>query len=87
MIKLVALMFGLFLSVSVFASPVNVNKASAEEMASSLNGVGQVKAEAIVTYRKAHGDFKTVESLGQVKGIGDKTIAKNKKDILLSDKK
>ncbi|QBZ83699.1 ComE operon protein 1 [Hydrogenovibrio crunogenus] len=87
MIKLVALMFGLFLSVSVLAAPVNVNNASAEEMAASLSGVGQVKAEAIVTYRKAHGDFKTVESLGQVKGIGTKTIAKNKKDILLSDPK
>ncbi|MDG4812232.1 helix-hairpin-helix domain-containing protein [Hydrogenovibrio sp. 3SP14C1] len=87
MIKLVALMFGLFLSVSVLAAPVNVNNASAEEMAASLSGVGQVKAEAIVTYRKAHVDFKTVESLGQVKGIGAKTIAKNKKDILLSDPK
>lgn len=87
MIKLVALMFGLFLSFTVLAAPVNVNKASAEEIASSLNGVGQVKAEAIVAYRKAHGNFKSAEDLNQVKGIGDKTIAKNKKDILLSDKK
>lgn len=87
MVKLVALMFGLFLSFSVLAAPVNVNKASAEEIASSLKGVGQVKAEAIVAYRKAHGNFKSAEGLNQVKGIGDKTIAKNKKDILLSDKK
>lgn len=87
MIKLVALVFGLFLSVNVLAAPVNVNKASAEEIATSLNGVGQVKADAIVAYRKAHGDFKSVESLSQVKGIGDKTIAKNKSDILLTDHK
>jgi len=85
--KLVALMFGLFVSFSVLAAPVNVNKASAEAIASSLKGVGQVKAEAIVAYRKAHGNFKSADDLNQVKGIGDKTIAKNKKDILLSDKK
>lgn len=79
-------LFGWLMSVAVWASPVNVNQASAEEIAAALNGVGQTRAEAIVAYRKAHGDFKTVEALSQVKGIGTKTIEKNKADILLEDK-
>lgn len=79
-------LIGWLMSVAVWASPVNVNQASATEIAAALNGVGQAKAEAIVAYRKAHGDFKSVEALSQVKGIGAKTIEKNKADILLDDK-
>jgi len=67
----------------VWAAPVNVNQASAEEISVALQGVGQKKAEAIVAYREAHGKFKTLESLSDVKGIGAKTIEKNKADILL----
>nr|WP_281171887.1 helix-hairpin-helix domain-containing protein [Hydrogenovibrio kuenenii] len=72
-------------SAIVYASPVNINKASAEKIASSLTGVGSKKAEAIVAYRKAHGDFKHVADLTHVKGIGVKTLAKNEQDILLKD--
>ena len=77
------LILGLLLSFNIFAAPVNVNTASAQEIASSLNGIGIKKAEAIVKYRKANGKFKTAASLASVKGIGDKTIAKNKQDIKL----
>ncbi len=69
-------------SVNVFATPVNINKASAEEIADSLTGIGIKKAEAIVDYRKKH-KFKSIDELSNVKGIGEKTIAKNKKDIKL----
>jgi len=66
-----------------FAGPVNINKASAEELADSLNGVGIKKAQAIVKYRKSHGTFKKAADLAKVKGIGVKTVEKNKKDIKL----
>ena len=71
----------LFLSFSVFAEPVNINKANAEEIAASLSGVGDKKAQEIVKYRKKHGSFESVNDLAKVKGIGEKTIAKNKGDI------
>lgn len=87
MIRLVALVFSLFFASYVMAAPVNVNSASASEIADALSGVGEVKAQAIVEYRKAHGGFKSVEELSNVKGIGAKTLEKNKDDILLSDKK
>jgi len=42
--------------------------------------------EAIVAYRNENGFFKTVEDLAKVKGISDKTIEKNRKNILLGQK-
>jgi competence protein ComEA len=70
---------------SVQAAQVNVNKASAEEIAQALNGVGESKAVAIVEYRDRKGAFSKIEDLVLVKGIGKKTIEKNRHDILLSD--
>lgn len=70
---------------SAFAGPVNVNTADAAEIANELTGIGQVKAEAIVAYREAHGSFESLDGLEEVKGIGDKTIEKNREDILLSN--
>lgn len=72
------------LSASVFADPVNVNTADAETMSNALTGIGPKKAEAIVQYRKEHGEFKTLEELGNVSGIGEKTIKANEKDILFT---
>ncbi len=72
----------LLFSVNAFATPVNINTASAKEIAAALNGIGLKKAEAIVDYRKQIGPFKSAGELGKIKGIGEKTIAKNKQDIL-----
>jgi len=55
---------------------VNINSATEKEL-THLKGVGKVTAEAIVEYRKEHGDFKSVKELAKVKGIGTKTVEKN----------
>lgn len=73
------------LSTNVFATPININTAEAQAIADSLTGIGIKKAEAIVEYRKKNGDFKTLEDLSKVQGIGEKTVEKNKADILFSD--
>lgn len=65
------------------AAPVNINKASAEEIADSLNGVGIKKAREIVAFRDKHGPFKSAEQLEDVKGIGAKMVEKNKANIRL----
>ena len=62
---------------------VNLNTAGAKEIADTLKGVGTKKAEAIVAYRKKHGDFNKIEDLAAVKGIGVVTIAKNESVIVL----
>jgi competence protein ComEA len=64
----------------VVGSPININTADAATLA-ELNGVGPSKAAAIVEYRKQHGPFKSPEQLADVKGIGDKLIAKNRDRI------
>jgi len=69
---------------NVYAAPVNINKADAEQLSQSLNGIGLKKAMAIVKYRKENGAFKTLDDLTNVKGIGEKTVKKNKADILFS---
>lgn len=66
-----------------FAGPININTASAEQLQQELVGVGPVIAQRIVEHRDSHGPFKTVEELSIVKGVGDKTLARNSSDILL----
>jgi len=62
---------------------VNINTASAEELAIMLLGVGEKKAQEIVTYRESHGDFKFARDLVNVKGIGEATVEKNIERIKL----
>ncbi len=73
----------LLTSVGSFAA-VNINSASAEEIATELKGVGDAKAAAIVAYRLEHGSFKTADDLVMVKGIGQKTVEANRDNILVS---
>ena len=84
---LTLLVAGLFSVWAWAAQPVNVNSASAEEIADSLKGVGLSKAEAIVSYRKDNGQFKHVDELINVKGIGIRTVDINRKFILLDNSK
>jgi competence protein ComEA len=69
------------------AGPVNINTASAEEIAESLNGIGASKAEEIVRYRDEHGAFTDLDELVNVKGIGIRTVDKNRDNIVLGDPK
>lgn len=56
---------------------LNINTASAQQIAKMLNGVGIKKAEAIVAYRTQNGPFKTSADLLKVKGMGQATYQKN----------
>lgn len=47
---------------------VNVNTATAKEL-SKVTGLNKSKANAIVSYRKKHGDFKSLDELKEVKGF------------------
>ena len=71
----------LALPVFALAGPVNINTADAETLAAELQGVGPSKARAIVEYRSKHGPFKTADDLSLVKGIGERTVELNRKDI------
>lgn len=60
---------------------VNINKASADEIAETLTGIGLSKAKLIVAYRKSNGNFTKVEQLMDIKGIGPATIEKNRDKV------
>jgi competence protein ComEA len=64
-------------SVKDAVKEVNVNTAD-KEMLTQIPGVGPATAEAIVEYRKANGNFKSANDLLNIKGIGEKTLAKMK---------
>ena len=59
---------------------VLINRASASEL-EALPGIGPSKAAAIVTYREEQGEFKQVEDLLQVSGIGQKSVEQLKEHI------
>ena len=77
------------LPICALAGPVNINTADAETISAELDGVGLMKAKAIVEYRKKYGPFKSPEDLSLVKGIGERTVEINKANIRVSgaDKK
>ena len=60
------------------AGPVDINSASAAELAEVMNGIGMAKAEEIVAYREKFGPFKSVDDLVMVRGVGEKTVEKNR---------
>ena len=62
---------------------VNINTASAQELADLLKGVGLKKAEQIVEYRQQNGKFATADDLDNVPGIGAATVEKNRQRIQL----
>lgn len=74
----VALLFAL--SSGVAWGVVNLNTATKDELV-ALQGIGPVKAQAILDYRAAHGPFKSVEQLKDVKGIGAKRFEKLKPEL------
>lgn len=68
---------------AVVGDKVNVNTATASELQKALVGIGAKKAEAIVQYREAHGNFTAIEQLLEIQGIGKATLEKNKERIIL----
>lgn len=61
---------------------VNINESSIEEL-TTISGIGESKAKAIIEYRTANGPFKSVEDIKNVSGIGDKLYDKIKAYITI----
>lgn len=64
------------------AAPININTAGVESLA-QLDGVGEKKAQAILAWRDANGEFVSVDQLAEVRGIGEATIEANREKITL----
>ena len=62
---------------------VNINKASKDEL-KNLKGIGDTRAQDIIDYRKKNGDFKSVDELEKVKGIGPGTMKQIRANVTVS---
>lgn len=60
---------------------VSLNQATLEEL-TTLIGIGEAKAKAIIAYRENEG-FKNIEDVMNVKGIGEKMFVKFKNQVCL----
>lgn len=56
---------------------VDINSASAEEIAAAANGIGINTARDLVKWRKANGPFESLDDLVKVGGIGKATVERN----------
>ena len=66
-------------------SPLNINTATQAQF-EALPGLGAKVAERIIEYRQKNGNFKKVEDLMNVKGIGEKSFLKLKPLLVVQQK-
>ncbi|HVI54337.1 MAG TPA: helix-hairpin-helix domain-containing protein [Luteibacter sp.] len=77
----------LFATPALAGTPVNINTADANALAQALDGVGLAKAQAIIAWREANGDFDSADQLTSVKGIGQSLVDRNRESILVDGAK
>ncbi len=63
---------------------VDINRAEARLLA-ALPGIGDVRAQSIVDYRRKHGPFRDINELLEVPGIGDTTFENIKSLITVNE--
>jgi competence protein ComEA len=71
------------LSLAEVTLPININTATAVELAEAIDGVGEVRAAAIIALREQLGGFTNLEQLLDVKGISDVTLSRISSIIVL----
>ena len=76
------LMFAMIGS-AIAGETVNINTADAATLDRVLVNIGPAKAQAIVDYRRANGAFRSPEQLAMVKGVGLKTVERNRDRIVV----
>src|SRR5438874_4781328 len=67
------------------AAAVNINTATKEEL-TSLKGIGDKRAQEIIDYRKKNGDFKSVDDLEKVPGIGPGIMKQIRSEVSVTGK-
>lgn len=71
-------------SPAVTPKPIDLNTADRAEL-EQLPGVGPGLADAILSHRREAGPFRSVDELGDVYGVGDKTLAKLRPLLTVSE--
>lgn len=63
-------------------SKININTATIDELL-KISGIGESKAKNIIEYREKNGDFKNIEDIKNINGIGDSLFNKIKDSITI----
>ena len=71
------------LSTLIDTAGVNINSAELEDLM-SVSGIGSVSGQSIIDYREANGEFRCLENITKVNGIGKTTFEKIKNYICLA---
>ncbi len=72
-----------FAGINLAFAAVNINTATKEEL-DGVKSIGPAKAQAIVDYRSKSNPFKSVDDLKNIKGFGDKNLAKLKGELTVT---
>ena len=67
------------------SAPVNLNTATQAQI-EALPGIGPKVAQRIIEYRQKNGQFKKIEDVMNVKGIGEKSFLKLKPYLTVTEK-
>jgi competence protein ComEA len=84
--KKLFLLFAIWFALSGAAlAAVNINTATKEELV-SLKGIGEKRAQEILNYRKKNGNFKSVDDLEKVPGIGPGLMKQIRSELTVTGK-
>jgi competence protein ComEA len=84
--KKVFLAVCLLIPTLLFAETININTADKDTLMTSIKGVGEKRAEAIIAYREENGPFKSLEELSNVRGVGPSIVEANMDNLSITDK-
>lgn len=83
MIKSLVFCVCLAFAVLANAGQININTADVSTLTKEMTGIGKTRAEAIVAYRQKNGPFQSIDDLIKVTGIGNRTVERNRPNIVL----
>ena len=84
--KKLLLALAMWLAVTgVAMAVVNINTATKEEL-TTLKGVGEKRAQEIIDYRKKNGNFKSVDELEKVPGVGPGLMKQIRSQVTVTGK-
>lgn len=75
-----------FMGLAFAATPVDLNSANQAQL-ETVNGIGPVKAKAVIEYRAKNGPFKSVDDLQKVTGFGKVSVGKLRSEVMVGGAK
>jgi competence protein ComEA len=84
--KKIFLLFAIWFALSgVALAVVNINTATKEELM-TVKGIGEKRAQEIIDYRKKNGNFKSVDDLEKVPGVGPGLMKQIRPEVTVTGK-